>query len=306
MDLQFSEDHTTLADALDRMFEPHRAIPVGEAQPWLPGTALRRDLVENGYLEVAAQEEIGALGALILVEGACRLPVALEVAANAMVAPGLGLPPEAAVTVLAPRNPEAAIRFLEPGARVILERDGAVATVVAEPEDVTPITSEYAYPFALLAPAARARAVTVTGVTPQDLLLWHRLAIAVEMLGAAQAAFDLTVGYVKDRRQFGRAIGSFQALQHRLAEGATMLEGLRVLCRRAAWSRDALDAAHAATWAQEIGSRLIYETQQLHGAIGLTMEYPLHYWGYRMRVLQAELGGLSAQSGAVADMLWPA
>jgi hypothetical protein len=306
MDLQFNQDHNALASALERMLEPHRTIPAGEPKPWISGAPLRQALVDNGYLEVAAQEELGSLGALILVEGVSRLPVVIEAAASALVAPGLGLQPEGAIVALAPQNPEAAIRFLEPGALVILEKDGVAASLIAGRDEVTPIQTDYAYPFAQLAPAARSRARPIAGAKADDLRLWHRLALATEMLGAAQAAFDLTVGYVKERRQFGRTIGSFQGLQHRLAECATMLEGLRVLCRKAAWSREPLDAAIAATWAQDTGSRLIYETQQQHGAIGLTMEYPLHYWGYRMRTLQGELGGVAGQAAAVADMLWPA
>jgi hypothetical protein len=52
--------------------------------------------------------------------------------------------------------------------------------------------------------------------------------------------------------------------------------------------------------------RLVTETHQFHGAIGLTLEYPLHFWTYRLKALQGELGGPTAQALAAADQMFPA
>jgi alkylation response protein AidB-like acyl-CoA dehydrogenase len=100
------------------------------------------------------------------------------------------------------------------------------------------------------------------------------------------------LGYVKDRRQFGRPIGEFQALQHRLAELTVIVEGARWLALEAAF-RDAapLSAATAAGRAAGAASLVARECHQMHGAIGLTREYPLHLWSVRLGPLAVELGG---------------
>ena len=67
-----------------------------------------------------------------------------------------------------------------------------------------------------------------------------------------------------------------------------------------------VDAALAATYAQDAAVRVVYETHQFHGAIGLTLEYPLHYWTNRLRRLQGELGGASQQGSRAAQALWAA
>jgi alkylation response protein AidB-like acyl-CoA dehydrogenase len=131
---------------------------------------------------------------------------------------------------------------------------------------------------------------------------WWRLGLCFEIIGAGQAALDLTVQHVKTRRQFGQPLGAFQAIQHRLSECAMLLHGARLLARHAAWTRAAEDAALAAGYCQEVAARLAYETAQFHGAIGITLEYPLHFFSYRLRVLQGELGGSGLQYGAAGSL----
>jgi alkylation response protein AidB-like acyl-CoA dehydrogenase len=114
------------------------------------------------------------------------------------------------------------------------------------------------------------------------------LGIAAEAIAAMDSALNLTVDHVRTRSQFGRPIGSFQAVQHRLAEVSAMLHGARLLLYRAAVDGTAYVEA-AAIMTHEAVQRTIYETNQFHGAIGLTLEYPLHLWSYRLRVLQFEL-----------------
>jgi alkylation response protein AidB-like acyl-CoA dehydrogenase len=107
-----------------------------------------------------------------------------------------------------------------------------------------------------------------------------------------QASLDLTVAYLSDRHQFGRPLGSFQALQHRLAELHIDVEGARWLTRQAAWEGDADEpAALACTAATDAAERTIGETHQLTGAMGLTKEYDLHLWTMRLVALSQEGGG---------------
>jgi alkylation response protein AidB-like acyl-CoA dehydrogenase len=105
------------------------------------------------------------------------------------------------------------------------------------------------------------------------------LALAAEQAGAARRALDLTVGYTKTRVQFGRVIGSFQALQHRLADLHVLVESALSLSRAlAAADTPALGrrAAAAKVYCAEALMRTAAEMIQLHGAIGITWEHPAH------------------------------
>ena len=67
-----------------------------------------------------------------------------------------------------------------------------------------------------------------------------------------------------------------------------------------------LGRGDGAYYAQEVGARIVLDCQQMHGAMGCTLEYPLHFWTYRLKVLQGELGGFLAQAESAADLLWAA
>jgi alkylation response protein AidB-like acyl-CoA dehydrogenase len=122
-----------------------------------------------------------------------------------------------------------------------------------------------------------------------------------------RAALDTTVEYVKRRRQFGRAIGSFQAVQHRLAECAVWVEGTRWLTYQAAYAQAPPEAAAlAAAHATAAAGRVFAETHQLTGAMGFTREHPLHVWSLRLQALRLEAGGVSGHRAAAARLRWPA
>ena len=100
---------------------------------------------------------------------------------------------------------------------------------------------------------------------------------AAEMLGGTQAALEMTVKYSKERKQFNKAIGSFQVVQHQLVEMLTQIDGLRNLVYRAAWKIDQglpflADAGMAKIKANETYNDVCYEAMVLHGAYGWTME----------------------------------
>jgi alkylation response protein AidB-like acyl-CoA dehydrogenase len=120
-----------------------------------------------------------------------------------------------------------------------------------------------------------------------------------------EAALEQTVAYLKDRRQFGKSIGSFQAVQHRLAECAIQLEASRWLCREAAFQAGASEAiATAAAFALDAAGHVFAETHQLSGAIGFTREHDLHVWSMRLHALRQELGGVAGHRRALADARW--
>ena len=107
-----------------------------------------------------------------------------------------------------------------------------------------------------------------------------RIGIGAQMLGLAQGAFDHTVRYVQEREQFGRTIGSFQAVQFELAEMATEIEAARLLVYNAARLKRAgeafvLNAAMAKLYASEMAQRVASRCIDLHGGYGFTTEYPV-------------------------------
>jgi alkylation response protein AidB-like acyl-CoA dehydrogenase len=126
-----------------------------------------------------------------------------------------------------------------------------------------------------------------------------RIALAAEVLGSAQAAFDMTLEYLQTRKQFGQLIGSFQSLQHRAAQMFTDLELTRS-CIAAALSgvdEGRNDIAELASLAKARASDLIHvvsnETVQFHGGIGMTDAHDSGLYMKRARVQEALLGGAS-------------
>jgi alkylation response protein AidB-like acyl-CoA dehydrogenase len=110
------------------------------------------------------------------------------------------------------------------------------------------------------------------------------VAIAAESLGVAQRAMEMAVDYAKQRQQFGRPIGSNQAVSHRCAEMLLEVEGARALTYYAGWALDdapasgALAASMAKAYAGEAGWRVPASAIQVHGGIGFTWEHDLHYF----------------------------
>jgi len=121
--------------------------------------------------------------------------------------------------------------------------------------------------------------------------------LAADTLGAAQSMLDKAVAYAKERRQFGRTIGSFQAVKHLCAEMAAELEPARALVWYAAYAFDhapdeaPLMAAHAKAHLSEIGRFIARTATEVHGGIGMTDLLGLHYCFKRIGQNRQLLGG---------------
>jgi len=159
--------------------------------------------------------------------------------------------------------------------------------------DLTRVSAEVAGPFEPAGELSAAQAGR-----------WRALALILttaDLLGAARGAHALACGYAKVRRQYGQAIGSYQAVAHPLAEGLALIEGSVSVLRHAAWAVDALPPAEAIRAAQIAkvycarAARDICETAvQVHGGIGNTWECLAHV--YLRRVLASvELFGVSLE-----------
>ncbi|MGA2625044.1 MAG: acyl-CoA dehydrogenase [Bacteroidota bacterium] len=120
-----------------------------------------------------------------------------------------------------------------------------------------------------------------TGFTQAlNILDGGRISIASLSLGIAQGALDASVKYAKERRQFGKPIGDFQAIQWKLSEMATQIEAARLLTYRAAYKKDnggdvSRESAMAKYYASEIAAQATGEAVQIHGGYGFTKDFPV-------------------------------
>ena len=115
-------------------------------------------------------------------------------------------------------------------------------------------------------------------------------ALSAELTGVAQRAMEMAVAYARDRKQFGRPIGSYQAVSHRCAQMLLEVEGARSASYYAGWCADAepdtlpLAASIAKAYASDAGWRVSASALQVHGGIGFTWEHDLHFFLKRAKV----------------------
>ncbi len=138
---------------------------------------------------------------------------------------------------------------------------------------------------------------------------WHALGVALtsaDLVGVMRGAIDLACAYATSRQQFGRPVGSFQAIQHLLADALVLMEGSRSVTRHAAWAVDALpadDALAAAAGAKAYcarSARSVCETSiQVHGGIGNTWECLAHVHLRRALLSSEILGGVGVNMARV-------
>jgi alkylation response protein AidB-like acyl-CoA dehydrogenase len=140
--------------------------------------------------------------------------------------------------------------------------------------------------------------------------LWVGSALMTsEQLGVAQWCLDATVGYLKERRQFGRVVGGFQALKHRLANLYVQVESARAVARyaAAAFAEDDEDREVAAVLAQvycsDVAVKAAEECVQLHGGIGMTWEHPAHLYLKRAKADQIAFGSSGAHRRELSEMV---
>jgi hypothetical protein len=307
VDFDLTSDQTLLVEAIDGLVSRHEKLPPNIATHFLSGAALEADLDQAGFFDIARSEGMTPVEAVLLVERVARAPVAVEIAASALVAP-LAMPDRefGRPVALADARIGSPVRFLSGAHTLLIDAGDSVRLADVSRLNIETIETSFAYPFGILTQEMLDASEALPDVSVDLLRQWRRVGLAAEICGAGKAALDLTVQYVKDRRQFSRAIGEFQSIQHRLAECTMLLAAARILMLRAAFTRNPLDAAEAASLAQEAGTRIHHEAHQFHGAMGITTEYPLHLWTYRLKALQGELGGQVAQGQAVAAMFWEA
>jgi len=138
-----------------------------------------------------------------------------------------------------------------------------------------------------------------------EILDGGRISVAALGLGMAQGAFEMGLSYARQREQFGRPIGSFQAIQFKLADMATEVEAARNLVYKAAWLKDqgrpfAQQAAIAKLYTGELARRACNESLQIHGGYGFMDEYPISRFYRDAKVLEIGEGTNEVQRLVIA------
>jgi alkylation response protein AidB-like acyl-CoA dehydrogenase len=135
------------------------------------------------------------------------------------------------------------------------------------------------------------------------------VAVAGELVGLSQKALEMAVAYAKEREQFGRPIGSYQAVSHRCANMLYDVEEARSLTYYAAWCADAepesvMLAAHMAkARASDTATSVTNAALQVFGGIGFTWEHDLHFLLKRAEVMSQILGTATQHRGRVAELV---
>lgn len=143
----------------------------------------------------------------------------------------------------------------------------------------------------------------------EELMLRGAAFRAVQLAGLGRQVLDITAAYVKDRKQFGVPVGSFQAVQHHLADMAVSVRRVEHLARQAVWSvaEGSDDAATQVARAKHAASGLIpdvcWTAHQCHGAVGFTQEHDLHLFTRHALSWAAEFGDASEHARLLADAL---
>jgi alkylation response protein AidB-like acyl-CoA dehydrogenase len=134
-------------------------------------------------------------------------------------------------------------------------------------------------------------------------------AYSATLLGSSQRMLEVSVEYAQVREQFGRPIGSFQALKHRLADMLVDVEGMRSAAYYAAWAvgADAADrglaASTAKAWCSAASDRVMSSALQVHGGIGFTWEHDLHLFLKRAHVDRTAFGTAAFHRERIARLL---
>ena len=278
---------------------------------------LWRELIELGWPGIAVSSEHSGQDL-----GTVELAVLLEELGYACAAtPFLGSATAAAV-IEATGSAEQQARWLPDlisgettgavGTReLVCDAEAAAVIVVIDGDEAQLIDAESAdlEPFVSIDPTRRFARVSgqgeSLGASAADRV---RLAIAAEVLGVCQRALDMTLEFVKDRKQFGVPVGSFQAVSHRCAQMLMSTETVRSATYYAAWAADAdpdrlaEGAALAAAAAADGGREVTGSAIQAHGGIGFTWEADVHWLFKRAQLDGLLLGGAKPHRAALARL----
>jgi alkylation response protein AidB-like acyl-CoA dehydrogenase len=331
MDFGLTDDQRDIQRAArDMLAERARPERVREhAEAASTDSALWKELCELGWAGIAISEEYGGQGL-----GSIELSILCEELGRSL-APVPFLPSTMAAAVIEhagsseqrrlwlPRlasgeivgalgvavdgTAELVVGGAEAQVIVLVEEEGSGRVVAAEQAEVTALD-----PIDPTRSAARVSAAGAGEELPGDVSAGvdrALVAVSAELVGVCERALDMTVAYVKDRKQFGVPVGAYQAVSHRCAQMLLETEKARSTAAFAAWTADADQeqlsgaAAMAKAAASDAGREVTASAIQAHGGIGFTWEADVH-WLYKRAQLDATLlGGAGRHRARIAAIL---
>ena len=315
MDVRFSSEQVALRDSVAQVVDRLGARAVGQLDDAERAAKLDAVVTASGWRELRSGDDEGAPWASAVEVSIVAEELAKGVADAAFVGPTLaaelrrltGTETSSAAETVA-LTPDlvslgSSVAVDAAGASGVLAvRDGVL--IEAMPGDLLPMT-DLTRPSvgvgATTASIAELPAEVHTRVTALGLAV-----ACADLVGTMQGGLDLATDYAKDRRQYGAAIGSFQAVQHLLADAHVLIEGSRSVMLHAAWAVDALPP-HEALGRRAVAkaycarsARTVCETViQVHGGIGNTWECMAHVYLRRALLSSDILGGVGPSLDAV-------
>jgi alkylation response protein AidB-like acyl-CoA dehydrogenase len=286
MDFEPSDEQGAICEAAEQLLATHagpaRAAALDASDAY--DHELDAALSAAGFTEAALGPETGFLEAVLLLRAVSRAAGCVAFGAAALVAPGVAGRTLPGPVALARVGDPAPVRFAAHAKTLLLDAGDEARVVRLEPGAATPVRTNYLWPMGRVHAAPGAGTSLGPG-SGARLRRWWRLCLATELLGHMESALDITVAYVRGRRQFGRAIGSFQAVQHLLAEAHCLTEGAFSAALYPAWAVDELgpDEARSAGRVAKAycarAARTVCETAvQVHGGMGNTWDCIVHVY----------------------------
>ena len=265
-------------------------------------TALDAELETSGVLDAASYPNFGPSTAALIVHEVSRSASIVEVAASAVIRP-LVCPDATRPLAVLHGDIARPVRFLTVARAVLFLGDDRASWCAISPDDVERVDSYFAYPLGRLRAPEACLARAKSCADPALASRLATLAVAAEITGVLQGGLESVIAHVSDRRQFGRPLGAFQPVQHRLASCASKIAAAKWLTLKAGDGTTS-DAQMALAYAQDAVDSVVYDLHQFMGAMGLTLEHPLHRWTYRAKLLKSEFGGASRQYRELSDAAW--
>ncbi|GAB3432392.1 acyl-CoA dehydrogenase family protein [Actinophytocola sediminis] len=291
MDLTLTEDQELIQRTAREFLADHTEATARHvaSEPAGYSTTLWREIVELGWTGLAFDDSLGGgfLEACLLVEEFGRFAVPTPFTSSlvcAMAVPSVRAHVSAGqvytpATITGPDDVAELVPYAAAADGFVVTSQAGVHVVAAtdlevERVDVIGLDPKYRVRFGRLPPPV--------DVDPALVAAFGAAAVCAEMVGGAQAVLDQTVDYATQRTQFGKPIGSFQAVQHHCANMAIDVLGARFVAYEACWRLGRglaadTEVAVAKSWVSEAYQRVCALGHQVHGAIGFTAEHDLHF-----------------------------
>lgn len=301
MDFELNASQVTLLDQLKALLLPGNRPPPQTSQRTLD-KGLFQKLREGGFLDLTRQGgRSGVLDTGLVVEQVSLVAGIVPIAVHALIMPLLFAREPGGVATIQDVDSDGPYRYAG-DATILIRYEGEEAKAYkVNPDKASPVKANYVYPLAKVGPVNGAAIAIAPAAAVRRR---QRIGIAAECVGAMDATLKHMVAYLSQREQFGRKLGAFQAVQHRLAELSVLLESARWLSREAAWLDEDETAALAAAFSTKAARRFCWEAHQLTGARGFTIEFGLYQHTLRLQALSVEAGSSQAHADAAAQLAW--